>query len=325
MGRIGSIFKEKIPIKGKILVAFLLLVIIIGGGLAAFKMYDFTQNNPKFCVSCHLMQSAYDAWATSEHKDINCHECHQISIAEQNRLLLSFIFLRPKSVPDRHGKTIVSWKFCVECHWETNKKHPEAKKINKSPSHAKHYFMEQIECAKCHGYVTHKFIAEERFCVRCHEGKEVHGVGMEQLACLNCHTDRTKDYRPDRAKCLFCHGDEKYQKKVLDAATLDARYNMAKPEVVASAIEIDLADDAPMQFDCYTCHQPHGKVRPDWKICLKCHINAPVTGAHQMHIESMGLECNSCHKPHIWKVTKKQAKQNCVICHEYRDPKKFLE
>jgi len=325
MFKLSDILKEKMTVKGKILVAFLLLAIVVIGGVIAFKFYDFTQNNPKFCVSCHLMQPAYDAWASSAHKDINCHDCHHLTIAEQNKLLVNFVLHRPEEVPERHGKVIVPWKYCIQCHWETDEKYPDAKQINTSPGHAKHYFMEKIECAKCHGYITHRFIAEERFCVRCHEGKEVHGVGMENLACLNCHTDRTRDFKPDRAKCLYCHGSKKNQEEVLATGTIDVRYNLPDPSVVESATKISLTKDSPMQFDCYTCHQPHSKVRPDWKICLKCHENIPITGAHQMHIESMGLECNSCHVPHIWEVSKKTAKKKCVACHEYRDPKKFLK
>jgi len=325
MMKIADIFKEKMTVKGKIVVSLLILVIVAIGGIVSFKFYDFTQNNPKFCISCHLMQPAYDAWAESKHSEINCHDCHHLSIAEQNRLLINFVLHRPEKVPERHGKTIVPWKYCVQCHWDTDERYPAATKINDSRGHAKHYFMEQIECAKCHGYRTHRFLAEERFCIKCHEGKEVHGTGMQSLACLNCHTDRTYDFRPDRAKCLYCHGDKKNQEQVLASGTIDVKYDLPTQDVIDAATKIVLTENSAMQFDCYTCHAPHGKVRPDWKGCLKCHENIPITGAHQMHIESMGLECNNCHKPHIWKVTKEQAKKDCTTCHEYRDPKRFLK
>ena len=49
--------------KAKLLIIALILVIVGGGGFVAYKFYDFTQNNPKFCVGCHLMQPAYDTWA----------------------------------------------------------------------------------------------------------------------------------------------------------------------------------------------------------------------------------------------------------------------
>ncbi|MBT9171465.1 MAG: hypothetical protein DDT18_01841 [Actinobacteria bacterium] len=31
-----------------------------------------------------------------------------------------------------------------------------------------------------------------------------------------------------------------------------------------------------------------------------------------------------CHKPHGWRVTEAQARKDCVKCHEYKDPKKFI-
>ncbi len=316
--------RESLTLKGKIIIAVLLLVIIIGGGVVAFKFYDFTQNNPKFCVSCHLMKPAYDAWEKSEHAGINCHECHHLSIPEQNRLLVNFVLHRPKSVPPRHGKIIVPWKYCVKCHWEKDERYPNAPMINNSPGHAKHYFMERIECAKCHGYITHKFTAEPRFCLKCHKGKEVHGEGMEKLACLNCHTDRTVDTRPGRKKCLFCHGDESVRMELIADATLDVKHYQPSDEVIKKAIKIDVPKDAPMQFYCYKCHKPHDKVRPDYGTCMSCHPQLLKVGKHKLHVQTMGLECTTCHKPHSWRVTEKKAKQVCTQCHEYRDPLTFI-
>ncbi|RMG05575.1 MAG: hypothetical protein D6726_01020 [Nitrospirae bacterium] len=317
-------FKESLTLKGKIIIAVLLLVIIIGGGVVAFKFYDFTQNNPKFCVSCHLMKPAYEAWEKSEHTGINCHECHHLSIPEQNRLLVNFVLHRPKSVPPRHGKIIVPWKYCVKCHWEKDERYPNAPMINNSPGHAKHYFMEKIECSKCHGYITHKFTAEPRFCLKCHKGKEVHGEGMEKLACLNCHTDRTVDTRPGRKKCLFCHGDESVRMELIADATLDVKHYQPSEEVIKKATKIDVPKDAPMQFYCYKCHKPHEKVRPDYGTCLSCHPQIPNVGKHKLHVQNMGLECTTCHKPHRWRVKEKTAKEVCTQCHEYRDPLTFI-
>lgn len=312
--------KERLTFKAKVIIAVLVLVIAVGGGVIAYKFYDFTQNNPKFCVACHLMQPAYDAWAESEHKSINCHDCHHLSIPEQNQLLISFVFKRPTSVPPRHGKVIVGWKYCVSCHWEQSEKYPNAPKINDSSMHAKHYFSEQIECSKCHGYIVHEFTPEARFCVKCHENKEVHGKGMEGLACLNCHTEKSSTLRPERANCLYCHGTEKSGEK----SATEERY-LPKPETVQKAIKIKIAKDSPMKFDCYKCHKPHDKARPDWANCLDCHKRIPDVGKHSMHIKTMGMSCKDCHKPHLWTVTKEAAKTLCTTCHEYRDPITFIK
>jgi predicted CXXCH cytochrome family protein len=315
---------EGIPLKGKIIIAVLFLALMVGGGVVAFKFYDFTQNNPKFCISCHLMKPAYDKWEESEHSGINCHECHHLSIPEQNRLLINFILHRPKTVPPRHGKVIVPWKYCVKCHWETDERYPNAKKINYSPLHAKHYFMEQIECSKCHGYVVHEFTPDAKFCIKCHQGKEVHGEGMKGLACLNCHTDRRVDLKPGRKKCLFCHGDASVRKELLADETLDVTHYQPSKEIINKAVKINVPKNAPMQFYCYECHKPHEKVRPDYGTCRSCHKQIVNVGKHTMHVQTMGLECNTCHKPHSWRVTKEQAKQICTQCHEYKEPLEFI-
>jgi nitrate/TMAO reductase-like tetraheme cytochrome c subunit len=316
--------KAGVPLKAKVIIAVLLLLITTGGGIMSYRFYDFTQNNPKFCVSCHLMQEAFDQWAESVHKGINCHDCHHLSVPEMNNLLVSFVLHRPDKVPDRHGKIIVPWRYCVGCHWEKKEEFASAPLINQSRMHAKHYFMEQIECSKCHGYILHEFTPEERFCMKCHQGKTVHGTGMEQLACLNCHTDRTPDLRPGRNKCLFCHGDETVRQKLMEEGSLDVTHYRPSQETIDRAIKINVPKDAPMQFNCYACHKPHQEVRPDWGNCLVCHRNIPQVGKHEMHINVLGMECKQCHKPHSWTVTEQSARKDCTTCHEYRKPSDFI-
>jgi nitrate/TMAO reductase-like tetraheme cytochrome c subunit len=319
--------KEPISLKAKLLIIALIAVIALGGGFVAYKFYDFTQNNPKFCVGCHLMQPAYDSWATSEHKSLNCHDCHHLTIPEQNQLLISFVLHRPNSVPERHGKIIVSSKHCNQCHTEG-----KATRINKSLFHAKHVYMEQIECTECHGEVKsdksglHHFLPTEKFCTKCHKGKQVHGEGMGGLACINCHTDRTKDIRPGRKKCLFCHSnDESVRKELIDDGTMDVRYFQPDSSVIRKATKIAYSAAAPMQFYCYECHKPHtpGKVKPKNEDCLRCHEGTPKIGKHKIHL-NMDMQCKDCHKPHVWRVTEASAKKDCVACHEYRSPKAFI-
>ncbi len=319
--------QEPMTLKAKILIITLVLVIVGGGYTVAYKFYDFTQNNPKFCVGCHLMQPAYDSWAKSKHKSLNCHQCHHLTIPEQNQLLISFVLHRPNKVPARHGKIIVGSEVCNRCHTSG-----QAERINTSLFHAKHVYMEQIECTVCHGEVKpdksglHHFLPTEKFCVKCHPGKVVHGEGMGGLACLNCHTDRTKDLRPGRRKCLFCHStDQNIQKLLKEDNTMDVRFFLPDPSIIKKAIKIVYNETAPMQFYCYECHKPHvqGKVRPNSQLCLTCHANVPKIGKHKIHL-NMGIQCKDCHKPHLWRVTEASAKKECTVCHAYRSPKAFL-
>ncbi len=322
--------KEPLSLKAKTVIAALILVIVVGGGVVAYKFYDFTQNNPKFCVGCHLMQPAYDSWAKSAHKTLNCHQCHHLTIPEQNQLLISFILHRPTSVPARHGKTIVHQEVCERCHTTGKGKAP---RINNSLFHAKHVFMQQIQCTQCHGEVKpdksglHQFLPTEKFCTKCHKGREVHGVGMGGLACINCHTDRTDNIKPGRLKCLFCHSsDDTIRKKLIADGTMDVRYFQPNAAIIKKAIKIQYNADSPMQFYCYQCHKPHdkGKLRPKMDVCLKCHSAQVQSKKHRIHL-AMDMKCTDCHKPHLWKVSKAEAKKVCVTCHEYRNPQLFLE
>lgn len=312
--------------KYKLIILIAIVVFVSSAGFISYKFWDFKENNPKFCVTCHLMTPAYTAWASSVHAGISCHKCHHLSLMDQNKLLISFIFKNPSSVPPRHGKTIVPWKFCADCHWEKSSEYPNAPKITGSQMHAIHAFKEGIECTACHGYIVHRFTPEPRFCVKCHQGKEVHGVGMEGLACLNCHTDRTSNLLPDRSKCLYCHGSEQVRKDLIAEGSIDGLHYQPLPATVKKAIKIKAPEDAPMQFYCYNCHRPHAQnIMPSKDHCLKCHPEILHTGKHPIHVGMMKLSCTECHRPHIWRVTKEIARTECVKCHAYKDPKEFLQ
>lgn len=319
--------KEGLSTKAKVVIAAFLVMFIAGGSWGAYRLWDYKENNPTFCMSCHLMKEAFDKWSISEHKGVNCHECHHLTLMEQNQLLISLVLHNPKEVPARHGKIIVPWNYCVKCHWETNDKFPNAIKIYNSPGHAKHFFQEHVECSKCHGYRLHQFTAEPRFCVRCHP-KNANVHGMSGFACLACHTDKTVNLRPNRDKCLTCHGSKEQRDRIAaQPQTLDTRHFHASPEEIARASKLTtFPADGAMQFDCYKCHNPHGKLLPEAAAdCLPCHRNIKTTGKHGTHLD-MGLKCLDCHMPHRWKVPKEMGKSaKCTKCHGPVDPANFLK
>jgi nitrate reductase cytochrome c-type subunit len=322
--RIGAWFSTGISTKVRIIIISGLLVFSIGTLYAAYRVNHYFEHDPNACSICHVHDTANKAWVTSEHAGINCHECHHSTKVDQMRQLYAFVVLGHNKVSPRHGKVIVPWQLCFSCHWEKQEDFPNAPDISRSRYHSKHVFMEKIECTKCHGYRTHQFTLEERYCLSCHEGKEVHGTGMEKLACLNCHTDRTADLRPGPKKCLFCHGSEKYRKELIEDGTIDVKHFMPDEKTIKEASKIRRPENAPMQFNCYECHKPHKTARPDWGNCFSCHSTILDVGQHKTHIQVMGMKCKQCHKPHVWRVTSEQAKKDCVTCHDYKEPKSFL-
>jgi hypothetical protein len=321
-------FRQEMPLLGKIIVAVIILTIIlialVVSGFASLRLFDFTQKNPKFCASCHLMKDAFQVWEKSEHRNVNCHDCHHLSVIEANMLFIHVILHSPTSVTPRHGKVIVGWDFCMKCHWNRDERFPKAPNINASNLHARHVFVQQIQCSNCHGYVLHEFLPEERLCVKCHEDRTVHGAGMEKLACLNCHSDTTKGLEPERKKCLYCHGPEEVRRELIKQGSLDVRYTFISEDTINKSTKIDITKDAPMQFPCSDCHNPHGNVKPESGDCLKCHKEIPSSGRHQIHVQVSGMKCLECHKPHYWGLKPADAKAECSKCHQYRDPKGFV-
>ncbi len=340
--RVATWFNQGISPKARLIIVIALLAFSFSVLFAAYKINDYFENNPNACFACHVHDDANKQWARSEHANINCHECHHASKKDQVIQMYRFAFLGQRAVSPRHGEVIVPRTLCLGCHWEHDEKYPNAPDISRSRYHAKHVFNEKIECTKCHGYRTHKFTMEERYCLTCHQDKELRPheesvaaggekkgteacLPMGTLPCFNCHTDRTKNLLPGRKKCLFCHGDESVRKELIADGTIDVRHFQPKPEVIRKAVKLLIPKNAAMQFVCYDCHNPHVKARPDWNTCItKCHKTIEDIGKHQLHLQ-MNLTCKSCHKPHLWKVTPEVAKKECTTCHEYRDPKKFLQ
>jgi DmsE family decaheme c-type cytochrome len=79
--------------------------------------------------------------------------------------------------------------------------------------------------------------------------------------------------------CYRCH------------ASMARQQHIAHPHQVCGAIG----------FDCTTCHDPHGKIRPETRtdLCLKCHdMSAPTMAWHSSTHARYGVACADCHNPH---------------------------
>ena len=328
----------------KILIVTAVLLVAVTAGIYGFARFDsYKENNPKFCVTCHIMAPAYHAYLKSKHAGLSCHDCHYLSLAGQQQLMFDVVFKGTDKVEPLGSKVIVPWKFCMECHFQTNKKHPDAVKINSSAFHQKHFFGQELQCQFCHGFIVHgevhRFLPGPRFCLKCHPDRKVTAAGMEDLACLNCHTDRTTNLIPDKKKCLYCHGPAEVRKKLLEDPTMDVKFFQPDGTLINGAEQIKYDPKGSMQwgwFGCNICHDPHKEVMPSQTKCLVCHADIMSVGKHKLHIKMLNrignalhvkmhnLECIDCHTPHIWKITPADAKKKCIRCHEYEAPSKFI-
>ncbi len=285
-GFLIDIFKD-----AKAIFLSILVVITILGIITGYRYYRFTQEDPQFCNSCHLMKEAFLTWQKGAHRDIVCQRCHQLTLLEQNQLLISYVVKGSNTrFSGTHGRK-KPWQACRKCHIEEVSQ--GAITLRESYGHARHVFMQNIDCKVCHGGSLHDFKPKEKACYSCHPDKRLHGMGMAGFSCLNCHSFGEKTQKMTaRDKCLRCHS---------------------------------ISVNTPMgTLECYSCHKPHGRMKPTEKDCLgECHGNETAVGQHAKHMKK-GLTCFDCHKAHTWTVGKKEARNLCNRCHPARDPKTFI-
>ena len=68
-------------VKGFVLAAFVIVFVL--SVMVGYRYYRYTQDDPQFCASCHLMKEAYKEWQKGKHRDVVCQDCHQLSILKR--------------------------------------------------------------------------------------------------------------------------------------------------------------------------------------------------------------------------------------------------
>lgn len=267
------------------------VVVVVGIlGYGGFQVFSYSQNDPNFCRSCHTMETAWAKWSTSEHKNVNCHSCHEQSPIESMNLVVEFALNNPTRVV-KHAS--ISDEACLKCHGTNNSRWFQ---IADTPGHLVHFEDQAISCVKCHSTSIHRFSPPSTICQVCHANEQMKITAMGQNHCLDCHQFLKRDVPhnatkqgtillPTRQTCLGCHLNQSQSK-------------------------VTWPTNAPMQFECYQCHQPHVSQAPTVN-CVSCHEAVPKEGLHQAKTHSQ-QSCQGCHKPHEWVVSSRDA---CTACH----------
>jgi hypothetical protein len=167
---------------GIMLFALLVSVVILVTG---YRYYAYMNEDPGFCLICHMTEEGYRSWERSEHHLIACQECHTLSLLEGNKLLLSYYVAGNTDVESTHGRER-PWEACPDCHGREAAQ--GSLTFRESFGHARHVFMRDIACKQCHAHREHLFRPESENCRSCHADKLVHGMGTAGLYCLNCHS-----------------------------------------------------------------------------------------------------------------------------------------
>jgi len=264
--------------------ATVVVVAVLSFGIyLAVDFWNYMDNDPDFCNSCHIMEESWDKWASSEHAEVGCHSCHHQSIFASAALLVNFIFGDFERIEEHSA---VPDHVCEECH-ESND--PKWIQVAATAGHEVHAEGQNIACTKCHSVSVHRFEPPGPICSVCHEDKHVEMEGMASMHCTACHEFLVHEegLLPHRAGCLECH------------------------EALVNGEGITWPADAPMQYECGECHKPHEQAKPV-ADCAACHTT---DGMHTT-LSHSATPCITCHKPHAWYVTERDT---CMTCHPDRE------
>ena len=250
----------------------LLLLLAASTLLGGYRLYDYVENNPGFCGSCHIMETAWKTWNEGPHKGVNCHVCHRQGIEDRARIVWQWATSNNEKVGPH---TKLAREVCQSCHLNEKVKWPQ---IAKTAGHEVHVMRADLQCLSCHLPSLHATKPKAEDCASCHNRARHNIGGMAAFHCTACHqflVPKEAGLEPKREICLNCH-----KSMQLKGETFPVR--------------------GPMQFECATCHKPHTQPILKFNDCLACH---PKVAEDKMHFEMKALtRCVTCHRPHSWKI-----------------------
>ncbi|HEY7471565.1 MAG TPA: hypothetical protein VIE68_04380 [Gemmatimonadota bacterium] len=285
-------------------------VFLLTGAAMGAYLWNYMQHDNDFCNSCHVMNEPFERFQTSEHSDLQCHDCHQQSIFASARQLYLWVEDRPDEIGD-HAPVPIG--ICAECH-VTQDPDSTWQRISATAGHRVHLeadtsALKDVTCVTCHGQEVHRFVPVDQTCGQsgCHDPDKTEVVLGQMAGQTGFH-------------CVMCH---QFTAPVAEKAPLDTARAALVPELAncRSCHEMDKVlaglvdpDVDPHDAVCGTCHNPHTQEAPSEAInrCAECH--APVDTLTPFHrgLRAGVLEdCTGCHAPHTFVVEGK----NCVACH----------
>ncbi len=252
-----------------------LLIVLLALSLPIYITYEYIENDPRFCTSCHLMREPYERWRVSAMHTQTCHKCHQQSLTESLSLVFETLIYNPQNIT-KHAQ--VNPEVCLKCHGSGD---PEWIQVLDTAGHKIHFVSAGMNCTQCHGIELHVFKPSKELCTQCHNNTIK--TPTMKFHCLNCHdyTGRKDKLIPDRSDCIVCH-------------------------TARNVTTVTFVPHAHDNSDCTVCHKPHEQAEPI--ACTTCH-EAPQKGLHQVPGHN---ECSTCHIPHTVDV---DVRAVCTNCH----------
>ncbi|MBN1479604.1 hypothetical protein JXA70_04980 [candidate division KSB1 bacterium] len=302
-----------------------ILVVLLLSLLAGCWIFYFSWSHAspeKSCLSCHELQTAYDDWTISSHRDIRCEKCHGTALSSgwhslSEKAGMVFSHITRKHHEDMYlneGQVLDVMLRCRNCH-----ENEYAGWVESGHSatymdiflNERHNSIEQPyeDCLRCHGMFFDGSIADV---VQPLDTQGRWSLVDEELndrpviPCLTCHHIHSQGIvaqRPD-------HSDPtkiSYQRepRLIKASFYDRReiYHFAAEDlpilrvVEKSGQEIMSADDARQRL-CVQCHAPnafHQAGTGDDRTPRGVHEGFGCLACHETHTHDTRQSCGQCH------------------------------
>jgi len=235
-------------------------------------------HDDELCMTCH--ETYAKSFAHNVHRNQRCEDCHgPASRHLKTRGRKPDLILSLKRLP----KPQVS-EVCLKCHeqyactpgaeWRTSM-HAH-KGLGCTDCHRAHYNVKPGTPATSGPGETALEMPGELRLASATQAQDEKEKPVSNLPSLRGTSHHLAAIAPN--VCYRCH-KEKYQL-----------------QEIASPHQIGGKND----FNCTTCHDPHGKILESSRmdLCLKCHTGAPTGAWHSSTHNLQGVACTDCHNPH---------------------------
>lgn len=244
------------------------VAVVLFGVLAGTVVYT---ERPAFCNVCHEMGPYYDVWATGQHAEVSCIDCH-VDAGLTARFLHKFVALKEvwdhfTTKPTFPSLTVdVPDARCTQCHGAVDIE------IAQGLTHSEH--AKDLACQQCHAATGHKvtFAALDAAGIL-RAGMQPAGAvyvgvslpatgtpavlpGHTAVPCSDCHDML-------RAQCSACHKAPKGH----FGADCRVCHRSSVPFEEATFDHPRVEEHSYSDFTCGDCH-PKGFASAD---CTKCH------------------------------------------------------
>jgi len=292
-------------------------VLFIGASYASVEI----TSTPKFCGSCHIMETYYASWHKGTHKEVACVECHippgATSYMEAKLNGLGQVVDDWLNRTSTKPSASVSDFACLRSGCHVVEKLGEIEKEGRSYKfdHAKHLDMTykgiEVHCSTCHSHVQgdQHFEVNTNACVSCHliSGQPLptagHAVAVDDSAGLAAGA-ATRSATPIIA--MMTNGPasapDAHNGK-LAPANCDACHRAPEKEITYQGLTIEHSEYLRFGAQCMSCHRNATAKPPpiEDSQCLDCHDFGMerFTNTDDMHkVHTIGkhkVECLSCH------------------------------